>query len=92
MRKVWRQLLREGGSVARCAVERLMRAMGLQGVVRGKPVRTTVSDTAAPCPQDKVNLQFQAPRPNALWVSDFTYVATWAGFVYSSNEDGLFLS
>ena len=82
MRKVWRQLLREGESVARCTVERLMRAMGLQGVVRGKPVRTTVSDKAAPCPQDKVNRQFQAPRPNALWVSDFTYVATWAGFVY----------
>ena len=68
--------------MARCTVERLMRAMGLQGVVRGKPVRTTVSDKAAPCPQDKVNRQFQAPRPNALWVSDFTYVATWAGFVY----------
>ena len=59
-----------------------MRAMGLQGVVRGKPVRTTVSDKAARCPQDKVDGQFQAPRPNALWVSDFTYVATWAGFVY----------
>ncbi len=82
VRKVWRQLLREGESVARCTVERLMRAMGLQGVVRGKPVRTTVSDKAAPSPQDKVNRQFQAPRPNALWVSDFTYVATWAGFVY----------
>ena len=68
--------------MARCTVERLMRAMGLQGVVRGKPVKTTVSDKAAPCPQDKVNRQFQAPRPNALWVSDFTYVATWAGFVY----------
>ena len=79
VRKVWRQLLREGESVARCTVERLMRAMGLQGVVRGKPVRTTVSDKAAPCPLDKVNRQFQAPRPNALWVSDFTYVATWAG-------------
>ena len=82
VRKVWRQLLREGESVARYTVERLMRAMGLQGVVRGKPVRTTVSDKAARCPQDKVNRQFQAPRPNALWVSDFTYVATWAGFVY----------
>ena len=58
VRKVWRQLLREGESVARCTVERLMRAMGLQGVVRGKPVRTTVSDKAAPCPQDKVNRQF----------------------------------
>ena len=81
-RKVWRQLTREGENVARCTVERLMRAMGLQGVVRGKPVKTTVSDKAAPCPQDKVNRQFQAPRPNALWVSDFTYVTTWAGFVY----------
>src|SRR3954465_3334094 len=59
-----------------------MRAMGLQGAVRGKPVRTTISDKAAPCPLDRVNRQFQAPRPNVLWVSDFTYVATWAGFVY----------
>lgn len=81
-RKIWRQLIRDGESVARCTVERLMRVMGLQGVVRGKPVKTTVSDKAAPCPQDKVNRQFQAPRPNALWVSDFTYVATWQGFVY----------
>ena len=69
-------------TVARCAVERLMRAMGLQGAVRGKPARTTVSDKAAPCPLDKVNRQFKSPRPNALWVSDFTYVATWQGFVY----------
>ena len=68
--------------MARCTVERLMRGMGLQGAVRGKPVKTTVSDKAAPCPRDKVNRQFQAPRPNALWVSDFTSVATWAGFVY----------
>jgi len=59
-----------------------MRTMGLQGVVRGKPVRTTISDKAAPCPLDHVNRQFKAPRPNALWVSDFTYVATWIGFVY----------
>jgi len=81
-RKIWRQLNREGESLARCTVERLMRGMGLQGAVRGKPVKTTVSDKAAPCPQDKVNRQFQAPRPNAPWVSDFTYVATWAGFVY----------
>ena len=81
-RKVWRQLKREGENVARCTVERLMRGMGLQGVLRGKPVKTTASDKAAPCPQDKVNRQFQAPRPNALWVSDFTYVATWQGFVY----------
>ena len=81
-RKVWRQLLREGHDVARCTVERLMRAMGLAGVIRGKTVRTTVSDKAAPCPLDHVNRQFSAPRPNALWVSDFTYVATWTGFVY----------
>src|SRR4051794_32554739 len=59
-----------------------MRGMGLQGAVRGKPVRTTISDKAAPCPLDRVNRQFQAPRPNVLWVSDFTYVATWSGFVY----------
>ena len=56
--------------------------MGLQGAIRGKPIRTTVSDKAAPCPLDKVNRQFHAPAPNRLWVSDFTYVATWAGFVY----------
>jgi putative transposase len=82
VRKVWRQLGREGISVARCTVERLMRCMGLQGVVRGKPVRTTISDKAAPCPQDRVNRQFHAPAPNVLWLSDFTYVATWSGFVY----------
>ena len=82
VRKVWRQLGREGITVARCTVARLMRTMGLQGVIRGKPVRTTVSNKAAPCPLDRVNRQFRAPRPNALWVSDFTYVATWSGFVY----------
>ena len=81
-RKIWRQLGRDGVAVARCTVERLMRELGIQGAVRGKPVRTTVSDKSAPCPLDKVNRRFQAPRPNALWVSDFTYVATWAGFVY----------
>jgi putative transposase len=82
VRKVWRQLLREGIAVARCTVARLMRTMGLQGVVRGKRIRTTISNAAAPCPLDRVNRQFKAPRPNAVWVSDFTYVATWAGFVY----------
>ena len=82
VRKVWRQLQREGEDVARCTVARLMRGMGLQGAMRGKRVKTTVSDSGAPCPLDKVKRQFQAPRPNALWVSDFTYVATWAGFVY----------
>ena len=81
-RKVWRQLRREGLEVARCTVERLMRTMGLQGVVRGKPVRTTTSDRATPCPLDRVNRQFRAAAPNRLWVADFTYVATWQGFVY----------
>jgi transposase InsO family protein len=81
-RKVWRQMRREGREVARCTVERLMRTMDLQGVVRGKPVKTTISDKATPCPLDRVNRQFQAPAPNMLWVSDFTYVATWQGFVY----------
>jgi putative transposase len=81
-RKVWRQLRREGFTIARCTVERLMASLGLQGVIRGKPVRTTISDKSAACPLDHVNRQFQASRPNALWVSDFTYVATWTGFVY----------
>jgi transposase InsO family protein len=81
-RKVWRQLHREGFVVARCTVERLMRDLGLKGVTRGKCVRTTMSDKAHPCPLDRVNRQFQAPRPNALWVADFTFVATWSGFVY----------
>ncbi|TCK31921.1 helix-turn-helix protein [Paraburkholderia sp. BL8N3] len=71
--KVWGQLLREGIQVARCTVERLMKKLGLQGVRRGKKIRTTVSDPATPCPRDRVNRQFQADRPNALWVSDFTY-------------------
>lgn len=82
VRKVWRQLQREGFDVARCTVARLMRMMGLQGVIRGKPVRTTVSDKASPCPLDRVNRQFFADAPNMLWLSDFTYVATWQGFVY----------
>src|SRR3978361_357702 len=71
-----------GSAAARCTVARLMRAMGLRGVVRGKTVRTTVPDPAAACPLDRVNRNFKAPRPNALWVNDFTYVATWSGFVY----------
>ena len=82
VRKVWRQLRREGFDVARCTVSRLMRRMGLEGAIRGKPIRTTMSDKAAPCPLDHVNRQFYAPAPNMLWLSDFTYVATWAGFVY----------
>ena len=80
--KVWRQLNREGHSVARCTVERLMKRQGLQGVRRGKIVRTTIPDTSAPCPLDKVNRQFRADRPNQLWVSDFTYVSTWQGWLY----------
>lgn len=82
VRKVWRQLKREGHDVGRCTVARLMKKMALQGVIRGKRVRTTVSDKAVPCPLDHVNRRFRAPRPNALWVADFTYVATWTGFVY----------
>jgi putative transposase len=82
VRKVWRQLGREGINAARCTVARLMRAMGLQGIVRGRAKRTTISDKAAPCPLDRVNRDFKANRPNALWVADFTYVATWAGFVH----------
>jgi transposase InsO family protein len=80
--KVWRQLNREGVQVARCTVERLMKRLGLAGVRRGKGVRTTVPDYAAPCPQDRVNRQFRADRPNQLWVSDFTYVSTWQGWLY----------
>ena len=82
VRKVWKQLCREGYRVARCTVARLMKRLGLRGVVRGKVVKTTHGDKAAPCPRDQVNRQFRADRPNALWVSDFTYVSTWAGFVY----------
>jgi putative transposase len=82
VRKVWRQMLREGHDVARCTVARLMRKMGLRGVIRGKRIRTTVPDKAVPCPRDHVNRQFRPARPNMLWVSDFTYVATWTGFVY----------
>ena len=80
--KVWKQLHREGVPVARCTVERLMRCHGWHGVRRGKQVRTTVADEKAPCPLDRVNRQFRAERPNQLWVSDFTYVSTWQGFVY----------
>ena len=80
--KVWRQLTREGVTVARCTVERLMRRLGLRGVMRGKVVRTTIGDARAPCPLDRVNRQFRAERPNQLWVSDFTYVSTWQGWLY----------
>ena len=80
--KVWRQLTREGKTVARCTVERLMRRQSLRGAMRGKVIRTTISDSKAPCPLDKVNRQFRAERPNQLWVSDFTYVSTWQGWLY----------
>jgi putative transposase len=80
--KVWKQMNREGTTVARCTVERLMKRLGLQGVRRGKVVRTTVPDRSAPCPLDRVNRQFKADRPNQLWVSDFTYVSTWQGWLY----------
>lgn len=81
VRKIWHQLLREGFSVARCTIARLMKNMGLSGVLRGKKVRTTVSrkDAAA---GDRVNRQFVAERPNQLWCADFTYVSTWQGFAY----------
>ena len=82
VRKVWRQLKREGHDLARCTVARLMRSMGLRGVMRGKVVRTTVGDAKAPCPLDRVNRQFRAERPNQLWVSDFTYVSTWQSWLY----------
>ncbi|WP_448470991.1 IS3 family transposase [Martelella sp. AMO21009] len=81
-RKIWRQLGREGLDVARCTVARLMKDIGIQGIIRGKPQRTTVPDKKQPCPLDKVNREFRVPAPNMLWVSDFTYVATWKGFAY----------
>jgi transposase InsO family protein len=81
--KVWRQLKREGVKVARCTVERLMRGMGLRGAVRGRAYKvTTVADESALRPQDLVQREFVATKPNQLWVADFTYVATWLGFVY----------
>ncbi len=79
---VWRQLNREGMTVARCTVERLRRAHGLQGVRRGKQLRTTIADDAASRPLDRINRQFRAERSNQLWVSDFIYVSTWQGWLY----------
>jgi putative transposase len=81
-RKVWRQLNREGHRVARCTTERLMRQLGLCGIRRGKPKRTTVADGAAARPADLVARDFSAPAPNRLWVADLTYVRTWSGFCY----------
>ncbi len=80
--KVWKAMKRERISIARCTVERLMRQMGLRGVIRGKAQRTTFAEPKAACPFDLVKRQFKADRPNQLWVSDFTYVSTWQGFVY----------
>jgi len=82
VRKMWRQLNREAIAVARCTVARLMARMGLRGVVRGRQFRTTVADAALARPEDRVQRNFAAERPDALWVSDLTYVATWRGFVY----------
>jgi putative transposase len=79
VRKIWRQLKREGIEAARCTVERLMRQMGLKGAVRGRKFKTTVSDDSAPRPADLVQREFSASRPNQLWVADLTYVATWRG-------------
>lgn len=81
-RKVWRQLNREGIGTARCTTERLMKKLGIQGVVRGRRVKTTLPCGLAERPLDRVNRDFKATRPNALWVADLTYVATWRGFVY----------
>jgi transposase InsO family protein len=82
VRKVWRQLKREGIEVGRCRVRRLMREMGLRGAVRGRKYKTTIWDDAAARPLDLVDRNFKAARPNHLWVADLTYVATWRGFVY----------
>ncbi len=81
VRKVWRQMRREGLAIARCTVAQLISALGLQCVIRSRPVRTTESDKAAPCPLNLVNRQSSSVRPNALWLSNFTYDATWKGFV-----------
>ena len=81
-RKAWHQMRRDGFDVARCTVARLMKGMGLQGVIRGKKIKTTLPDKAQLCLLDKVNRQFHVPAPDTLWVSDFTYVATRQGFVY----------
>ncbi len=82
VRKVWRQLKREGIVAARCTIERLMKVLGLRGVVRGRRTKTTFPSNLAERPLDLVNRDFKVARPNALWVADLTYVATWRGFVY----------
>ena len=83
VRKVWRQLNREGFLVARCTVERLMREMGLEGAVRGRKFKTTIPDESATRPADLVSREFVATRPNELWVADLTYVATWRSMLWS---------
>ncbi|KAA3626286.1 MAG: hypothetical protein DWQ09_16470 [Proteobacteria bacterium] len=88
--KVWKQMNHEDIVVAHCAVGRLKRRLGLEGVRRGKTVRSTMPDTAAPCPLDRVNRQFQANRPNQLWVSDFTYLSTCQGWLYVAFVVGAF--
>ena len=82
VRKLWHAMKRENFDIASCTVERLMRDIGIEGVRRGKKIKTTWPDKALPCPLDRVNRQFRATMPNQLWVSDFTYVSTWQGFVY----------
>ena len=84
VRKVWRQLNQEGVVVARCTVQRLMRALGLTGLVRGKVKRTTIADAEAARPADLVERDFRAPAPNRLWVADLTYIRTWSGWVYAA--------
>lgn len=81
-RKVWHQMKRDNKPIARCTVERLMRQLGIQGIRRGKKIKTTFSNNSAPCPQDLVNRKFKVSKPNSLWVADFTYVSTWQGWLY----------
>jgi len=88
VRKAWYQLKREGFTLARCTVERLMKQIGIRGAVRGKVIKTTVPGTSVPCPRDKVNRVFRAPAPTLLWVSDFTYVSTWQGVRHGPRTDG----
>ena len=86
-RKIWRQLHREGTTIGRCRVERLMRQAGVAGRTAGKGTRTTVPDLTVPRPRDLVDRNFHARRPNVLWVADITYVATWRGFAYVGVRD-----
>lgn len=83
-RKIWHDLRQSGENIAKCTVERLMKDMQIQGVVRGKKVITTNPDDSQPCPLDRVNRNFTAQMPNQLWLSDFTYVSTWQGNAYTA--------